>query len=58
VPTAAIGGLKAGHAAAVLATGADGLAVVSAICGKSDPCRAAKEIAEAIAAAREDRKRR
>ena len=52
VPTVAIGGLKAEHAAAVLAAGADGLAVVSAICGKADPRRAAQEIADAIAAAR------
>jgi thiamine-phosphate pyrophosphorylase len=58
VPTAAIGGLKAEHAAQVLAAGVDGLAVVSAICGKPDPRRAAEEIAEAIAAAQEDRKRR
>jgi len=52
VPTVAISGLKAEHAAPVLAAGADGLAVVSAICGKPDPRRAAEEIAEAIAAAR------
>jgi thiamine-phosphate pyrophosphorylase len=53
VPTVAISGLKAEHAAAVLAAGADGLAVVSAICGKPDPRRAAIAIAEAIAAARQ-----
>jgi len=58
VPTVAISGLKAEHATSVLAAGAGGLAVVSAICGKPDPRRAAEEIAEAIAAAREDRKRR
>jgi thiamine-phosphate pyrophosphorylase len=52
VPSVAISGLKAEHAAAVLASGADGLAVVSAICGKPDPRRAAEEVAEAIAAAR------
>jgi thiamine-phosphate pyrophosphorylase len=52
VPTVAISGLKAGHAAAVLGAGADGLAVVSAICGKPNPRGAAQEIAEAIAAAR------
>jgi thiamine-phosphate pyrophosphorylase len=57
VPTVAISGLKAGHAAAVLAAGADGLAVVSAICGKPDPRRAAAEIAEAIAAARQGMRR-
>ena len=58
VPTVAISGLKAEHATSVLAAGAGGLAVVSAICGKPDPRRAAEEIAEAIAAAQEDRKRR
>jgi thiamine-phosphate pyrophosphorylase len=52
VPTVAISGLKAEHAASVLAAGADGLAVVSAICGKPDPRLAAEEIAEAIAVAR------
>ncbi|MGY9049370.1 MAG: thiamine phosphate synthase, partial [Rhodobacterales bacterium] len=36
-PTVAIGGLKQTHVAEVLASGADGLAVVSAICGKPDP---------------------
>jgi thiamine-phosphate pyrophosphorylase len=57
VPTVAISGLKAGHAAPVLAAGADGLAVVSAICGKPDPRRAAAEIAEAIATARQGMRR-
>lgn len=41
LPTVAIGGLNAGHSAAVMATGADGLAVVSAICGQADPQAAA-----------------
>lgn len=54
VPTVAISGLKAEHAAPVLAAGAGGLAVVSAICGKPDPRRAAIEIAEAIAIARQE----
>jgi thiamine-phosphate pyrophosphorylase len=36
LPTVAIGGLKAQHHAQVLATGADGSAVVSAICGQPD----------------------
>ncbi|HEX5499669.1 MAG TPA: thiamine phosphate synthase [Thermomicrobiales bacterium] len=58
VPTVAISGLKAEHAVPVLAAGADGLAVVSAICGQPDPRRAAEEIAAAIAATREDTKRR
>jgi thiamine-phosphate pyrophosphorylase len=58
VPTVAIGGLEAEHAAAVLVAGADGLAVVSAICGRPDPRLAAEEIAGAIAAAREGGTRR
>src|SRR5690606_39178792 len=48
VPAVAIGGLKAGHAAVVLATGVQGLAVVSAICGQPDPRAAAKRIADEI----------
>lgn len=49
IPAVAIGGLKTEHAAAVLAAGAKGLAVVSAICGTQDPQAAAMRIAEAIA---------
>ncbi|MGG6895555.1 thiamine phosphate synthase [Rhizobium sp. BR 315] len=52
VPTVAIGGLKAEHTAAVLAAGADGLAVVSAICGTPDPAAATVLIAKAIREAR------
>ncbi|KRB61241.1 thiamine-phosphate synthase [Rhizobium sp. Root708] len=48
VPTVAIGGLKATHVGDVFAAGAGGLAVVSAICGTSDPERAARDIASAI----------
>ncbi len=53
VPSVAISGLKAEHVSAVLDAGADGLAVVSAICGQPDPRRAAEEIAGAIARARQ-----
>lgn len=42
LPTVAIGGLKAEHAREVFEAGADGLAVVSAICGQPDPERAAR----------------
>ncbi len=52
VPSVAIGGLKAEHAAAALAAGADGIAVVSAICGTPDPRTAAAEIAKAVREAR------
>ena len=48
VPSVAIGGLKAEHAASVYSTGADGLAVVSAICGQPDPQAAISIIAKAI----------
>ncbi|WP_299783351.1 thiamine phosphate synthase [uncultured Roseobacter sp.] len=41
LPTVAIGGLKADHVPVVMATGVDGLSVVSAICGKTDPQLAA-----------------
>ena len=52
VPSVAIGGMKAEHAAEALAAGADGLAVVSAICGKPDPAAATALIADAIKEAR------
>jgi len=48
----AIGGLKAEHVEPVLAAGAEGLAVVSAICGQPDPQAAAAAIAERIRKAR------
>lgn len=47
LPTVAIGGLKAAHIGAVHAARADGLAVVSAICGQADPCAAARAFAPA-----------
>ncbi|QND45451.1 thiamine phosphate synthase (plasmid) [Rhizobium lusitanum] len=53
VPSVAIGGLKAVHAADALLAGADGIALVSAICGTSDPQAAAAEIARAIREARQ-----
>ncbi len=48
VPVVGIGGLKLQHVADTLATGAVGLAVVSAICGQPDPASATAELAEAI----------
>tara|TARA_R110002074_G_scaffold112841_4_gene241199 strand:- start:1042 stop:1683 length:642 start_codon:yes stop_codon:yes gene_type:complete len=42
LPNVAIGGLKSAHAPDVHASGADGMAVVSAICGQDDPCAAAR----------------
>jgi len=52
LPAVAIGGLKSGHVDAVLKSGAQGLAVVSAICGQPDPQAAAFELSEAIRKAR------
>lgn len=48
VPTVAIGGLKGQHVPSVLAAGADGLAVVSAICGQPDPKAASQTLAKAV----------
>lgn len=47
LPSVAIGGLKVEHAARVKATGAHGLAVISAICGQPDPRQAAQAFSEA-----------
>ena len=41
LPLVAIGGIHAGNARDVLSAGADGLAVVSALCAAHDPCVAA-----------------
>ncbi|MDR3369458.1 thiamine phosphate synthase [Rhodoferax sp.] len=42
LPLVAIGGIHLGNATEVLHAGADGLAVVSALCSADDPCAAAK----------------
>ncbi|MCW4153022.1 thiamine phosphate synthase [Halomonas sp. 18H] len=42
LPTVAIGGLKAEHAAVVQRAGVNGMAVISAICGTPDPQAAAR----------------
>lgn len=47
VPCVAIGGIDATRAALVRATGAAGVAVVSAICGQPDPTAAARRIRDA-----------
>lgn len=52
LPLVAIGGLNASNAAAVIAGGADGVAVVSTIVAAEDPERAARELARHIAQAR------
>ena len=47
-PLVAIGGIAAANAAAVLVAGADGLAVVSALCAAADPARAARALRAAL----------
>lgn len=44
VPAVAIGGIKKRHVKEVVQAGAQGLAVVSAICGQSSPLECAKEL--------------
>jgi thiamine-phosphate pyrophosphorylase len=52
LPAVAIGGLKKDHVAVVLAAGASGIAVVSAICGRPDPELAARNLINEIRRAR------
>ena len=56
LPIVAIGGINRANAAAVIAAGADGIAVVSAICSAPAPRDAARELAALVAAARHKRK--
>lgn len=48
LPAVAIGGIKLGHVSDILATGAKGVAVVSAICGQPDPEVAALALRDTI----------
>lgn len=48
LPAVAIGGIKQENAAAVMGTGVQGIAVVSAIAGAVDPAAAARELRRAI----------
>lgn len=50
-PLVAIGGLHPGNAADVVRAGADGLAVVSALCAADDPCAAARAFHEQMSRA-------
>lgn len=52
LPAVAIGGIKHGTAAPLIKAGADGVAVVSAICGQGDVPLAARRLADEIAGAR------
>ena len=48
-PLVAIGGIQAGNVAAVMAAGADGVAVVSALCAAADPAAAARHLRACMA---------
>ncbi len=48
VPVIGIGGINRGNLGEVIAAGADGIAVISAICGADDPEAAARELVEAM----------
>jgi thiamine-phosphate pyrophosphorylase len=52
LPVVAIGGIDRTNAGDVMATGAAGIAVVSAICGAAEPRRATEELARIVRAAR------
>ncbi len=52
VPAVAIGGLKEEHCKAALAAGADGVAVVSAICSHPDPEQSARCLLSSLSSAR------
>ena len=58
LPTVAIGGIKAQHASDIIRAGADGIAVVSAICGQADPAQAAAELKSLVDAALAERNAR
>lgn len=51
-PVVAIGGITLDNTARTIAAGADGIAVVSAICAAVDPGTAARRLSEALARAR------
>jgi len=52
VPVIGIGGITPDNVAAVIRAGADGVAVISAVCGAADPAAATRRLLEAIRAAR------
>jgi thiamine-phosphate diphosphorylase len=52
VPVIGIGGINRANLHEVIGAGADGIAVISAVCGARDPESAARELIEAIASAR------
>ena len=58
LPTVGIGGITTGNACGVIAAGADGVAVISAILGADDLNQATKDLARAVAQALADRRDR
>jgi len=56
LPSVAIGGLKREHCRKIFSTGCQGMAVVSAICGKDDPYMEAKLLHDEIRRVFEDNK--
>ncbi len=48
IPLVAIGGIDETNAAAVMATGVNGIAVISAICGADDPALAARRLRDIV----------
>jgi thiamine-phosphate pyrophosphorylase len=52
VPLIGIGGIDRHNVGDVIRAGADGVAVISAVCGAADPERATRELCEAVQAAR------
>jgi thiamine-phosphate diphosphorylase len=56
LPSVGIGGITAGNAAEVVAAGADGVAVISAILGASDPTRATAELVAVVGRAVDGRR--
>lgn len=57
-PLIGIGGITRENVAQVIGAGADGVAVISAVCGAPDPAAATRDFIAAIAAERDLRRRR
>lgn len=57
VPVIAIGGIDQNNASHVLGTGAHGIAVISSVCCREDPQKAAKELFHMVAPENSDRRR-
>jgi thiamine-phosphate pyrophosphorylase len=57
LPIVGIGGIDRGNAASVVEAGADGVAVVSAICGAADPAAAARDLVQVMTATKASRRR-